>query len=111
MVWRVHHGWERREPRRLLRCLVTRVDDIIRACEEAHLRQQREAGDDLAAHARGVLVEARRLLPGYDRSVLHGADRGLPERIDEVMDLLWSVQDQAFDALAPWRRELAIRDE
>jgi hypothetical protein len=110
---RVQTGWERLEPRRQLRSVVDRVDEAIRACEEAHLRQLHEVNDELAAHAREVFVEA---LPVLECATGDPARPptpvpAVPRRIDHLMDLLWSLQERTFDALAPWRRELALHDE
>jgi hypothetical protein len=97
------------EPRRQLRSLVDRVDDAIFACEEAHLGHLEEVTDDLAARARDVYRQAWTVLAhtGDNTTLAVDVAGPTPERIDQLMDRLWAIQESTFNALLPWRRRLA----
>jgi hypothetical protein len=66
--------------------------------------------DDLAARAREVYREAWTVLAhagdGTGRLAVDVAGP-TPERIDQLLDRLWAIQESTFNALLPWRRRLA----
>lgn len=93
-----------------LRSLVDRLDGVIDACEDAHLRQIRFVTDQLAADAHAVYMYALSVLThaGGARAerVVRTAERRAPKRIDDLMDHLWTVEETALDLLAPARHEI-----
>jgi hypothetical protein len=93
------------EPRRRLRTLVHRIDMLVAACERRHLEQRSIVDAGLAAEVDAVLHEIGEILPAA------GAGGDLPDHTDELMDLLWTLQEQVFDALTPWRRTLGEDDQ
>ncbi|HEY2704961.1 MAG TPA: hypothetical protein VGL20_14845 [Candidatus Dormibacteraeota bacterium] len=98
------------EPRRRLRGLVNRIDEVIRSCEETHLRGLPTVTDDLAGHAAEVHSHARAVIEGTTAERVSMEEWGIPERVDQLMDQLWALQEWAFNRLAPWRRELEAAD-
>jgi hypothetical protein len=96
---------EAAEPRRRLRALVHRIDLLVAACERRHLERRSTVDAELAAEADGVLREIAEMLPGA------GAGGDVPAHTDQLMDLLWTLQERVFDALTPWRRTLAEDEE
>lgn len=109
------HGARRRHQRELaertrLRRLITRVDEVIEACEEAHLQGLKECPPDLADRSKSVLRSARRAVAlTRDEqavgAVSAAAARNQP-KITDVMDVLWTVQEVVFDLMLPWRTDL-----
>jgi hypothetical protein len=93
------------EPQRRLRALVHRIDLLVAACERRHLEGRSTVDDELATEADGILREAAEILPAGT------ADGDVPGHTDQLMDLLWTLQERVFDALTPWRRNLAEDEE
>ncbi len=93
-----------------LRRLVDKIDVAIAACEETHLQGIKEVTPEIATRARDTFGFARRAvrLTG-DTDATRRIDEFLARRqnkITEVMDVLWSVQETVFDLMLPWRTEL-----
>ena len=89
------------EPRRRLRGLVDRIDLLIAACERTHLEDRSTVSQDIVAEADRVYAEAAEVLP------VAGAGGNVPVCTGELMEVLWTLQECAFDVLTPWRRDLA----
>ena len=106
---RQRHRRELAERSRLRR-LVERVDSVIEACEETHLQGLKEVPPDLAESAGRVLVVARRVVRLSGDSEAIGAVAEVSarpqQRITDVMDILWTIQEIVFDLMLPWRTEL-----
>jgi hypothetical protein len=113
-VERIAAGDERR---RRLRLLVERTDELVAACEAAHLGESRRASDELVGQVVDVLGEARDVLSGDQRGGAVCVDviaRGVPRQallIRHLMDLIWTIQGAVFDELLPWRRDLGDNDD
>src|ERR1035441_3343274 len=93
-----------------LRRLVERVDSAIELCEETHLQGMKEVPPDAAGRARRVFTFARKAvrLTG-DEPACRQVDETLARRhvkITEIMDMLWTVHEQAADLMLPWRPDL-----
>jgi hypothetical protein len=111
----VERGRRRQASRQSLRCLVDQTDLVIAACERAHLAGTTAVTDELAARAEAVWTEARSIFAGTAGwSAQRAVDR-LTERpavwIHQLMDALWGLQDETFNALVPWRVQLGDNDE
>jgi hypothetical protein len=98
-------------PRCILRGLIDHIDEVIRACEETHLRGARQVTEELTTLAAGVQGHARMVIAGAAGPDALARSWDVPGRIDQLMDWLWSLQEWTFDILAPWRRELEEADE
>lgn len=107
----------RDELRRRLRLLVERTDELVDACEAAHLTQGRRASDELVGQVFEVLGEAREVLSADRRraplcmDVIHGGRPREAPLVRQLMDLIWTIQGAMFDQLLPWRRELDDNEE
>ena len=88
---------------RELRQLVDELDTLIERCETAHLEGRQRARADLAAAAHDALAHATDVL-GMNPVDVDPARTGV--RIDTLMDVVWTVQDDAFDQLCPIRGTL-----
>jgi hypothetical protein len=98
------------ETRRRLRGLVELVDEVIADCERAHLDRQVLVSEQLSVAAERVYAEALRLRSSAGIDLLGVPPESGPERIHELMDRLWQVQEGAMDSLAPPRRTLLDGD-
>ena len=101
---------------RRLRLLVQRTDELVDACEVAHLRDMKRAPDKLIRQVRDVLLEARVVLPLREsaptsEAVLDGAAPTRAPFIRHLMDQIWAIQGATFDHLLPWRREFDDNDD
>ena len=94
---------ERRRYGRELRELVSLIDALVEACEEAHLNRRRQVGPELAAQATGVFASARSLL---DRPELGPQSSLQSLSIIDLMEAAWNVEEAAFDRLMPERTHL-----
>jgi len=99
-----------RAHRTRLRRLVSRVDTVIEACEEAHLQGLKEIPPELADSTTATLRTARRIVATTgDEEALRVVEdmcaRPRP-KISDAMDALWTVQEAVFDVMLPWRSKL-----
>ena len=93
-----------------LRRLVSKVDVLIEACEEAHLQGLKDIPPELATSTTATLRTARRVVATTgDEDALRVVEdmcaRPRP-KITDAMDALWTVQEAVFDVMLPWRSEL-----
>jgi hypothetical protein len=93
-----------------LRRLVSKVDVLIEACEEAHLQGLKDIPAEIATATTATLRTARRVVATTgDQDALRVVEdmcaRPRP-KITDAMDALWTVQEAVFDVMLPWRSEL-----
>ena len=93
-----------------LRRLVEKVDAAIELCEETHLQGIKEVPPDIAVRAQRVFAFARKAVRlSGDEAARQQVEETLARRhnkITEVMDMLWTIQEIVFDLMLPWRTEL-----
>jgi len=93
-----------------LRRLVERVDAAIEMCEETHLQGIKDVPADIADRAQRVFTFARKAVRlSGDEAAQQQVEETLARRhnkITEVMDMLWTIQEIVFDLMLPWRTEL-----
>lgn len=96
--------------RHRFRRLVGEIDLLIESCEETHLQGIKECPPDLKGQAAELLGRAARIV---DRSgnldavvVVEEQTARNTRKVTEVMDMLWTVQEVAFDLMLPWRSGL-----
>jgi hypothetical protein len=93
-----------------LRRLVEKVDATIELCEETHLQGIKDVPPDIAERAQKVFAFARKAVRlSGDEAAREQVEEVLGRRhakITDVMDMLWTVEEIAFDLMLPWRTEL-----
>ncbi|MGC8460633.1 MAG: hypothetical protein ACP5OR_02130 [Candidatus Dormibacteria bacterium] len=93
-----------------LRRLVERVDKVIEECEEAHLQGLKEVNPEIEARATRIFTFAQKAIARTGNDEATQAVREVLARkhvkITDIMDILWEIQEIAFNVMLPWRSEL-----
>jgi hypothetical protein len=111
----VELGRRRQASRQSLRSLVEQTDLVIAACERVHLAGAARVTEELSAQADALWTEARSVFAATAGWTTRQAVDRLASRravwIHQLMDALWSLQDETFNVLVPWRMQLDDNDE